>query len=60
MPLNLPFEAKALLNNIYRFSFYLKENTMLHHYKDKLVFFEEIIAIYSENHTNQISSLHNV
>jgi hypothetical protein len=32
-----PFETEALLNNIYEFSPYLKENTTLHHYNDQLV-----------------------
>jgi hypothetical protein len=33
----LTFEAEARLNVIYEFSPYLKENTILHHYKDQLV-----------------------
>jgi hypothetical protein len=31
------FKAEARLNNIQEFSPYLKENTTLHHYKDRLV-----------------------
>jgi len=55
LPLTLKAEAHL---NIYEFSPYLKENTILHHYKDQLV--KEIIAVYSDNHTKPINIKYSV
>jgi hypothetical protein len=53
--LNKPFEAEARLNNIKEFSPHRKENTTLHHYKEQLMLFKEIILVYSESHTRPIN-----
>jgi hypothetical protein len=41
---------------LFEFSPYLKENTVLHHYKDWIILFKEIIAVYSENHAKPINT----
>jgi hypothetical protein len=50
--------AEARLSNTYTASPYLRENATLLRYKDKLVnvVFEEIISVYTKNHTKPINT----
>jgi hypothetical protein len=52
----ITFEAEARLNNISESNPYLKENATLQYYVIKLlILFKEIIAVYTENHTESIN-----
>jgi hypothetical protein len=51
------FEAESRINDIYKFSPYLKENTTRLHYKKLGNAVREIVTVYAANHKKPLNTL---